>query len=213
MNFENVSNKEIFTLISKRITQMHKNIGGDFYPDLINDIQFKKCPNAEKHLKIKHYQAIDRIKFYIADRLLNKTHFSLDFDNLVKNKERKALKAIAIGLHDIEYSEIREIWHNEMKDKFYVQREQIKVQEKLSKSAIVFRHENEQDRSKSGFVSINAQGTVDIVVKISNATEFPVLGFEEHHLKTAEKRLLNKYLVGSRAIMTTKMKGRKTFFL
>lgn len=205
LNLDTCSSKEIVHAIDEKIKQMHHMIGDELYPEIMKSIRLYKCPESSKHMKVKHYQAIDRINMYIAYEVLN---IPVHLYSLSANMEMKKLKKIYNALMDTDYNHIRDVWHNNgLKDLFYKQKEARKISEYIDNKCVIARCEIGEEQ---GFVSIN-DGKLTIVKKICDATEFVATGRTNDTLLRIHNLIFEKFMCESRPFFNDKMTGRTVF--
>lgn len=191
--------KELFDMADTAMGNVHKNVAEEFYPNL----------KDEEHRLIKVYQAIDRTKMYVASKLLSETFYSFSLESLVENKDRKSLIKIIEGLKDVDYAIVRDIWHKELKEIFYIQKEDRKLQAKLSAICILARAKVDD---KEGFVRI-VNGKLSIEQSIAMATEFPAINDEDSGLEFIEDIIMKETGIAARAFFNNKKTARSVFRL
>lgn len=193
--------------ISESIHSLHFDIGERLYPELFERAKAKD-KEAEKHLKVKHYQAIDRIKMYLAHDIARTTFYNFSIEKLVSDGNVKVLEKIVDALSVISYDEIREKWHRRLKPLFYAQKNSKKVHDKMNNCCIIGRLELEHS---TGFVRI-VDGKLKIVQNIADATEFPLLSpNKEKSIEFIDNILVNEYMCGARLFLNPKIYGRSIY--
>ena len=204
LNLNECSKKEIKNAIEERITEMHHMIGDDLYPELMKKIREDKCKEAQDHMRVKHYQAIDRINMYIAYKIMKVSFY--DF-KLIKVEKRSELRKIYNTLMGIEYNDIRNLWHKELKEVFYALKEARKIADKLNRICVVARVDNDKE---NGFVSLR-NNTFTVVKNIADATEFVATGETEETLDSIKKLICSKVNCNPKVFFNAKMTGRHIY--
>ena len=191
MNYQEMTKAELLQRAKKLISQYH-SVVVELYPNL-----------GEDDLKIKLYQAIDRTKMYLATKVCDCTFYDFDLDNYAEN--RKMLLKILDTLNHTNYNTIRTVWHLELKELFYQQKEQKKTQEELSRLCIIVRN-----LTKNSFVSLN-NGQYDLSQNISQAVEFIPHSSDNSELERIES-FISKQFEGDKikVFFNQKMIGRVT---
>lgn len=201
-----ISNKELANKIESRMKDMIKGVVYSLYPEITKNID-NGCEEARKHIKVKHYQALDRIQMYLAHMIANTSFYEFDLQDMVAKKERKTLKAMDKALENITYLEIREIWHNSLKEIFYKQKEMKAEADQLKDICVLLRMEIGEEK---GFVSI-VDGEIKVVKKPNEATEFVAVSTTESALKLVQEHIFNVYTWECRAFFNKKMSGRDIY--
>lgn len=203
----NPTNKQLATEITIKMKDKIEGVIDVLYSDILREAN-NGSEESRKHLNVKHYQALDRIKMYLAHNIAKTSFYDFDLNKMVANKERKTLIAIHKELDsNIAYLDIRTIWHESLKDIFYKQKEMKKEHEKLATISILARMEIGDDK---GFVSIE-NGKIKVVKSPVDATEFVAVSSDEKALDLIEKHLFDTYSWECRAFFQNKMKGRHIY--
>jgi hypothetical protein len=155
-------------------------------------------------MRVKHYQAIDRINMYIAYNIMKVSFY--DF-KLSKVEKRSELRKIYNTLMDIDYNDIREVWHEELKEVFYAQKEARKVADRLNRICVVARVDNDKE---NGFVSLR-NNTFTVVKNIADATEFVATGETEETLDSIKELICSKVNCDPKVFFNAKMTGRHIY--
>tara|TARA_Y100001956_G_C4103498_1_gene178810 strand:+ start:728 stop:1306 length:579 start_codon:yes stop_codon:yes gene_type:complete len=192
MNLKELSTDELFYHTKNLMRSFYKQVR-DLYPEL-----------DEEHLDIKVYQSIDRVKMYLATHICDCTFYDFDIENY--RQKRKVLIKIINFLNSTNYAELRTIWHSELKDIFYQQKEYKKQAESIANTCIVVRN-----ISQNAFVTIK-NGKFTTTPKIHNAVEFIIHSKEQSELERVEN-LLKEYfpLDNLQVFFNQKMIGRNFY--
>ena len=193
-DYNTFSIKEIKKMLVQKIFNIHKNVQQDFYPEISN----------QEHVKIKIYQAIDRIHMYLAAKILYKTSKVFSLEDLSRKELIKACK----GLEDIDYEFIRSVWHSELKDLFYKQKEEAKIQEKLNRICIIVR--TTPEFKEQGFIKFE-NGSYSIVQSIAEATEFVATNDKNEALNDIKTFIKTTFDINVKTLFNSKMKGRTIY--
>jgi len=192
MNLQELSTDELFYHTKKLMRSFYKQ-AEELYPEL-----------DQEHLDIKVYQAIDRTKMFLATQVCDCTFYDFDINNY--REKRKVLIKIVNCLNSINYEEVRNQWHSELKDLFYKQKEYKKQAESIANTCIVVRN-----ISQNSFVTIK-NGKFTTTPKIHNAVEFIIHSKEQSELERV-KNLLKEYfpLDNLQVFFNQKMIGRNFY--
>lgn len=192
MNLQELSTQELFYHTKNVMRNFYKQVA-DLYPEL-----------DEEHLDIKVYQSIDRVKMYLATHICDCTFYAFDLQNY--REKRKILIKIINCLNSTNYAELRTIWHSELKDLFYQQKEYKKQAELIANTCIIVRN-----ISQNAFVTIK-NGQFTTTPKIHNAVEFITHSKEQSELERVEN-LLKEYfpLDNLQVFFNQKMIGRNFY--
>lgn len=202
-DFKELSNTDIIKLINQRIEEMHHYIGDELYPSLMHDIRFHKSEEAQEHMKVKHYQAIDRINMFIAYKVVGTTFYNYELNEYAKN--RKVLKKILNAINGIDYNQVREMWHNELKDVFYKQKEEKRFQEKLEKICIIGRTTVD---GVTGFIKM-INDKITTTPNMAEATEFTATSDNDSAIQRIEA--LIQCNDSTKLFFNNKVKGRNSY--
>lgn len=187
---KNLTTPELFSLANISIKNIYQNVLNEEYKNIIE----------EKHRKIKMYTAIDRTNMFISD-LLGVTFYTFNIYNYQKN--RKSLIKIIENCENLNYTMVREEWYNRLRDKFYLQKKEKELSEKLERICILVRVEEE-----NGFISIS-NNKLSIVNNISEASEFAAVSDNDYALDLVREKLYNlDSRLNFKVFFTKKMKGR-----
>lgn len=204
-----LSLNELHKEIENTINCLHKDIDNLLYPSLKKSAEENE--EAAEHLKIKHYQAIDRINMYIAFHVVKTTYYDYSLKELVINKDRKTLNKILDLLKNITYEYIRNEWHEHLKTVFYKQKESRSYNEKLKNICVIARVEKPSNEFKStGFVRID-KDKISIVSNISEASEFTALSDTDFSLNLINDFLNRKYNCKTKTFFNKNMSGRNVY--
>ena len=198
--YEKLTLKEIFELCQSRIKNVYANVASDFYPEM----------KDQEHLKIKIYQSIDRTNMYIATKIVSETFYSFNLESYLENRDRKTLIKIINGVDGLTYETVRNTWHDSLKELFYRQKEDVKIQEKLNSICVIAR--TSPDAPVQGFLRL-INGEVTISKYISDATEFVATSDNQKALDDV-KNIIKKETGDEssyKIFFNGKMKGRNIF--
>lgn len=205
-----LSNKQIANEITLKSKCLIEGVIYAMYPLIVESTKTgteEEKKLAKKHLKVKHYQALDRIKMYLATKVAKTSFYDFDLELLVKKKNRKLLKALHAEIDGITYQEIRDIWHESLKDIFFQQKEMSALSEKLSKVAVVARMEIGEEQ---GFVSIQ-DGEIKVVKSPVDATEFVAISDNDEALNLVKNFIFKEFSWECRVFFTNKIDGRHIY--
>ncbi len=153
----------------------------------------------EEHLQIKIYQSLDRVKMFTATQITGDTFYGFD----IKSLTRKQLINIIETLHSIDYNTIHSLWHSELKELFYQQKEQKKLEERLSHVCVLCRVEN-------SFLRVVGD-TAKQVQLISEATEFTTNSLEPLQLEEIKNFIFEKFGLKAHVFFNSKVTGRNKY--
>lgn len=192
-----LSNQSIYESILSKSKKIHGK-AFDFYSPTIID---------EDHLKIKCYQAVDRLNMYIAHDILGITLYEYDLMSIFKEDDRKSLRKINDGLDGINFEFIRDIWHEKNKEIFYIQKEELKRAKKIDRNCILARVKSGDD---IGFLSLK-KDVYSISKNLAEALEFPAFDLESDIKIAADivNKMENIDLI--KVFYNEKMNGRTRF--
>lgn len=192
-----LSNQSIYESILSKSKKIHGK-AFDFYSPTIID---------EDHLKIKCYQAVDRLNMYIAHDILGITFYEYDLMSIFKENDRKSLRKINDGLDGINFEFIRDIWHEKNKEIFYIQKEELKKAEKIDRICILARVKSGDD---IGFLSLK-KDVYSISKNLAEALELPAFDLESDIKIAADivNQMENFDLI--KVFYNDKMSGRTRF--
>lgn len=197
---ETLTNLEVLKQCQKNIFKIYSGVGKRFYSHYTD----------EKHLKIKIYQAINRIDMWIAVNVLNTSVYEYDLNNLLKLKKRKDLIKIMNATSNLSYETVRDNWHTELKDLFYIQREEKEMAEKLSRICVIARTEK-TDSHDAGFIQYD-NGEFKVTQSALFATEFHVLSDKDSAVASVSNFLNeNSELNVFKVFFNPRISGRNFF--
>lgn len=201
-DYKALSVKELLELAKKTMNNIHHNLGETTYPEVTDD----------EYLKIKIYQAIDRVKMYTATVIAKETFYSFDIERYVnvRTRDRKMLIKIINGLKDLSYEDIRNKWHESHKELFYIQKESLRLQKKLSNLCIIARLEKGV-YAKEGFIRL-IEGKYEIVESIADATEFVALSDKDSALEYVNSVIAKETSLTVSTFFNHKIAGRSIYY-